>query len=218
MNRLFQAAIATCAFLVFPQFASAGAVPWSYSTSIVGVNGNFNLNLGVHQFIIDDGTTASGPFDFYVTQPLPQAFNAPLSFDGSATEIRLATMSNHGGTEVSQTPPTVAADDMFKLTMTIYGSGLQVATFDFYGRVQLLAGSTLSDPMYLEIVGDGHAHTTLNGSHFDIRVYGGNTDTGTQFLADVTVTTGTPEPGTLALAAIGLGAIGFRFRRFAQPA
>lgn len=214
MFHTLRAMLATTALLVLAPLAHAGPIQWSYSATVGGENGNNALNLGVHSLLVvqDQGNTVTGPFDFYATQyTLPTSdAGVPSMLQGNARGLFLTSLTNQGGTRLSETPTTEPTDDRFKMSVVVTDleSG-ESGTVDFFGRVDLLTGSTTDDSMFLGISGEGSASLLLGRNRYDFNVYSGRSESVERLVADVTVTpTATPEPGTFALAALGLCAAG----------
>ena len=80
----------------------------------------------------------------------------------------------------------------------------------------LLTALPQSTSSELVFGGDGGGTLDLGGNRYDLRLSGSDGDSGQYVGADLTVgpAAATPEPGTLALAGLGLGAVGLlRARR-----
>ena len=220
MFRSLRVALVTATVLVFPLCAEAGPIRWEFSAAVGGEFGHDALNLGVHSLlVVDSSHETSGPVNFYATQyTLPTGIGQTISVNGSG-QILLASLTNHGGTRLTETVPAEPTDNRFKVSVAVTDleSG-QSGTLDFFGRVDLLTGGTTDDPMYLGISGEGAASLLLGRNRYVIDVHSARSETVERLVADVTVTpTATPEPGTLALTGLGLGVLG-AVRRGRRPA
>jgi MYXO-CTERM domain-containing protein len=214
-----RATFAATALLALAPLAHAGPIQWSYSSTAGGEFGHNALNLGVHSLLmVGSNNETSGPVDFYATQyTLPTGTGQVTPVTGSE-RILLASLTNNGGTQLSETVPAEPTDNRFKVSVMVTDreSG-QSGTLDFFGRVDLLAGSTTDDPLYLGISGEGSASLVLGRNRYDFRVSDARSETVERLVADVTVSAvaATPEPTSFALGALGLGALGLvrRVRR-----
>jgi hypothetical protein len=199
---------AALALLLLPRFASAGEIPWSYRASVI-----VDHDLGWMYTGSEEYATESGMMTVYGFAYLPQGSEGVR--EGSAAGVQLAGLSKAGYTYRFEPPDPRALNAVFlRLEVTDTASG-QADSADFFLSASLL--SVLPSELRAEalIHAGGEARFLLGGNRYDLRVYDGDTDSNSWIYTDVTVTptAATPEPGTLALAGIGLAPLTGVFAR-----
>ncbi len=213
MHRTLRAALATALFAL-PQLASAGPIEWNSRATVTGANGGWALDAGAATLFDYDPTTGSdlGPFYFYLVAPLPGALTTPPQ-TGNVSRMRVAVLSNSDGLqfiEASEAPPPGGIDPAFVLSfaLTDTASG-ESGTVTFDGRVSASTGNFIGMPYLMSVsVDEGDQVLTLGGNRYTVSMHRGPSETAEWIEADVSALAAAPEPGTLALAALGLCALG----------
>lgn len=188
----------------------AGPVPsaWTLKSAISTQMGGDGLEVGP---FIQSGPTGE-PVTVMGTVPLPAGM-AVTEFAGDDGRVRVAT-AGKGGYTLSEFTPIDARDTVFTLTLTLTDAASGTSgDLTFTGRPALLVGPDLGSPaeVTLGFEGPGSGSVTLGGRRYDVTLGTDESDSGSYLTADVTCTHETPEPATLALAAVGLlGAAGGR--------
>jgi hypothetical protein len=206
------------ALLAFPSLAAAGPIQWDYRANVTGEDGGPYFYLGLHARPDSEEPGGIRTGDILGR---PRTDNPSGSASGSQS-IPIATLSdiNVVWNDVPfQRGPT---PDHFRVDFTITdrASG-ESGTVTAYG-----AGEIQSDPMLFDFVLWWHVfewsdqELTLGGNRYQIHFTTppelGDAPT---LSADVTVgpAAATPEPGTFALAGLGLGAVFARRRLRVYP-
>jgi len=224
MNHLFRAALATAALLVLPHFATAGPIEWDFLQDFrpsqpTPVTDHF-IQLGQMTDFLGRPVEIVG----FLTGGSPEG-------PGSGSQrIEIGTLESFhvftdpvGGPNYAGPRPA-----RWEVTMWITdrASG-ETAQILAYGRGHYLGDNALNDKrVALEIL-EGQSHELrLGGNRYQIEFSTtedsftnpqGGTDHVSFLWADVAATSATPEPGTLALAGLGLGLVGLRLRRRFTP-
>jgi hypothetical protein len=223
MPLISRPAWAVLALAFLPGFAAAGPIGWSYTVEYRTATGLGVLNLGTTQVGFDRSDDPAGKVvfkDYTITAPLP-AGTASVSYplyEGQPND-RILLFSVGQGYSASPKATAPASDLNFVVTvnLTDLASG-QSGAVEFTGRAGV-AASGYFPPMVLfdTTVDGGPVELTLGGNRYRVTPIGGLPDEYEEparvgMWIDVTATT--PEPGTLVLVGIGLGAAGLaRARR-----
>lgn len=203
-------AVVGLSLLVTPQLASAGPIGWSYQTSIIASPDHGRLYAGSDVYYLPD---ESGTMTLYGFVELPYVFSG--SETGSVSNVRLAGVSKAAYEYRDEPPGPNGLDAVYlRVEVTDTASG-QTASADLYLSAYLLSAlpGEIRAEAYINARGD--LSFVLGENRYDIAVTDGYTESGSWISASVTVTpAATPEPGTLALAGLGLAAVGaIRSRR-----
>jgi|GEM_PF-3763426 len=216
MHPHLRAVLVAFALVLVPQIASAGPISWSYTGSVTGDGGDPNLLYLGPQTRPDafspDGFRHGNIFGSLATS------NGSGTFTGSA-QFQLGGLVN-GSVNVlwldSDPQPSAPFSNNFVADLAIVdtASGARGdfrinGTGDLNGD-PMLASYTLRvllDPNFTQ-------QQVLGNNLYQVQFSTETTSTGAWVAADVTVTSATPEPGTFALAGLGIGAFGLlRLRR-----
>lgn len=203
---------AVAVVLLAPAAASAGPIAWEVSARLARVG------------------PATGPYAFMLTDDLIGGGNTIHE----QTFARLASDGPHAGwgwqtfrvgslfPDGPRFDPLHGAPGTFVLALTLTdraGRQTGVATFTGVGWENLgqdydHIGSLLSRRAGAEMTGDTEQTLTVGGTSYQVGVRAENRDGVVGFFADVRAgdVAVTPEPGTLALAGLGLGLLAARRR------
>jgi hypothetical protein len=199
MRRVYVSALALV--LSAAGTASAGPIEWGYLAYIGPGGGEGRLRLG----------TIAGPGgDQEVAASLR---GEDLEAPGFGSQrIRIASLLDMDVTTDGPGPLYPHRDQFTSdLTITDFASG-ESGQVSIFGTGKYFGDDLLLDRrVMLELLGgdDGRRELTLGGNRYGIAysVVQGADDRISTLVADVTVTSATPEPGTLALAGVGFAAV-----------
>jgi hypothetical protein len=194
--------------------AAAGAIQWEYSSQLTRVGNAYGMLPGM---VADDligtgGSIHEDDFSRLVAADPGVAWGWRTVQVGAIVPAGL------------RLDPLTGAPNTFRLDLTIRdrASG-QTGTLTFNGHAweDIQFGGwneslMLSRHVHTILSTTGEQDLTLGGNTYHVSVWALDHQSGNSFLeADVTVgaTNATPEPGTLALAGLGIGLVGVRLRR-----
>jgi hypothetical protein len=209
MHRTLRAALATLALLALPQFAAAGPIEWGYLASF-DPDGGGRLGLG---------RTVVGPDG--VLEIVASLRGEDLEAPGFGSQrIRIGSLLDIDVTTDDGFQMPSRQQFVSDLTITDFASG-ESGKVTVFGTGKYLGDDLLLDRRVMLELGAGsdRRELTLGGNRYDIAysIVQGEDDRISTLVADVTVspTAATPEPGTLALAGLGLCGLGLvrRLRR-----
>ena len=193
MHRTLRAALATVALLALPQFATAGPIQWGYrATSTV---------LGDEGTVLRDvtGITETAYGDYFWRDPLQ--FGAHLPDPNPDNSLH---------TDIWRQQALVTVTD------ELLGRSVNfMMTLDYVRQYEINPDGSL-EPIYEGYTGDPWPEPlsfTLGANRYSVRSPGG------EFAVSVEPGVVTPEPGTFALAGLGLCALGAvrRVRKGSAP-
>jgi hypothetical protein len=201
--------------LLIPQFASAGPIGWGYTARFEGDENPDLIYLGTHarpDATEPDGFRHGIIYGTLITPNGSGAYSGPARFRiGQLSNSGVGVLWYDGGS-----PPPGGLSIGFRADLAVRDTATgQTGVFTVYG-----SGGITNDPMMssfavsLSLDGNADQEQVIGGSryrvHFDAVA---DPDGGAGVVADVQPVAATPEPGTLALAGLGLGVIGSRLRR-----
>jgi len=220
--QFLRAVVASTALFACPACVTTDPLRWNYAATVETETGTERFDLGTQTYLVEkspDGTTEPVKQLFYQWQDLPQLVATSSGTAGSLLFGEpLFSWVSGSGTHVSLTPPTGSTDSRIRIildttrgtsggteTATV-GAGPEVAHWNFWPTVTELSG-------YVEPTGRAAWALGLT----PIKVELGREFSETAGIIGIVPLgaepRGTPEPGTLALAGIGLGLVGLRLRR-----
>lgn len=139
----------------------------------------------------------------------------PVGAD-SMNYINLGVQSKQGYRFDSAPPSDPAQSNKVQFTVwvTDVASG-ETGHLSFDLAAFLLTGLPDSDHSELAFGGETSGTLFLGANRYDLEIKTGDSDSNTWVYANLEVapTAATPEPGTFALVALGLGAVGLRIRK-----
>ncbi|MCI0702186.1 MAG: PEP-CTERM sorting domain-containing protein [Planctomycetia bacterium] len=211
----------SCVLLSCSACVTTDPFRWNYAATVETETGTERFDLGTQTSLVEpspDGTAEPTSQLFYQWQDLPRR-----TVTGSGTRSLplgepLFSWTHESGTHVFPTPPTGSTDSRIRIILNLtdvtsgetgtaeFNSGLELAHTSFWpGNTQL---SGFVQP-------PNRATWVLGMNKYEVELEGGHTESsGTIDIRSLTgEPLGTPEPGTLALAGIGLGLVGLRLRR-----
>jgi hypothetical protein len=222
MNRV--ALVTSFALLVAAPVASAGPIEWDYSAHVRTRTGTGVLNLGTFNLGVDpSGNGSAEPVfsDYTYLADFPERTLTGdfRSLTGGTNDFRLFTVPEFPAYPRAEIAPTGPTDSSFlvSLTLTDRASG-QSGTVELEGSASVIAGPELNSPKLFSLtLGPATTELVLGGNGYRVRGIGGLPDeleepASAYIGVDVTAAAAvqTPEPATLALAAVGLAAVGVR--------
>ena len=182
MHRTLRAALATTALLALPQLAAAGPIQWGYrATSTV---------LGDEGTVLRDvtGITDTAHADYFWRDPLQ--FGVLLPDLHPVSGLRTDTWRQQAVVTIT--------DELLGLSTNV------LLTLDFVQQYEIKPDGSF-EPIYEGYTGSPWPEPisfTLGANRYDVRSPGGD------FAVRIEPGAVTPEPGTFALAALGLCALG----------
>lgn len=177
----------------------------SYTTTLVFAPGQDALYTGVHGYYDDMTGTMTDVFSY---AHLPTAIDGFI--DSQSSEIRFAGQSKESYYFTGSAPIPGSPNDtdafLVKFTLTDLASGQS-------GELQFPAVAVLNSALPAELRGESNLYAgysssasalVLGANRYEFRFHGGDTDSNAWLFADVSVTAATPEPGTMAMAGMGI--------------
>lgn len=206
MHRTSRAALATAALLALPQLAGAGPIAWEMRGDIDHSRLGTEFYLGTVTRPVGDGEATE---TFHAYGQMPEGL-LPVGA-GSQNYINLGVQSKRGYRlgAAAPTDPALGNTVPFNVWVTDAASGeTGHLSFTLYGF--LLTGGPYGGNSEFVFGGVGGGALLLGGNRYDVQLKTGDSESNTWVYANLTVApaTATPEPGTFALAALGLGAAG----------
>lgn len=201
---------AVLALLLAPQFAAAGPIEWSFRA---------DPDPSMYWGIVSIGTyQATGPegerTTYYAYANTPEGLMG-VGHD-SMTDVRVGVLSKQAYNLYTSPPPGANTANPFtwNVWLTDAQSG-ETGVASFQITASLLTGMPDLSNSEVALSGSGGGAFRLGNNDYSVRFSTGESETGLWVLADVSAapTATTPEPGTLALAGVGLAAVGLRLRR-----
>ncbi len=216
--------LATLTALLLAGPAAAGPIEWDYTAHVRTSTGLGVLNLGTFRLLSDpsgNGTAEPVAGDYTITAPLPEATVSGTypAYPGQPNdEVRLFSVGD--GWRVYPAEAAPVSDPRFHLTfvLTDRASG-QSGTVEFDGTAGVSTGNEFPPSvLFSASMGPPVTDLRLGGNLYRVTVVGGMpVDIEAPAVVGVKVEAGpaAPEPGSLALAGLGLGAAGLvrPFRR-----
>ncbi len=215
MHQLFRPVFVATALALSPLIASAGPISWNYTGTVTGnKSGTYDYGPTARP----DSTSPTGLRYGEVVGQVGTVNGSGAHTDAARLELG-GLLDGTVWTQWHDTGRRMASDALSDqvladLTITDAASGAQ-GHFWVTGTGDL-TGDPMLSAYQLSLLIDGNANQerTIGGNryrvHFDTEV----TASGAMVVADVSVASATPEPGTLALAALGFSALGIiRLRR-----
>lgn len=210
--------VALFALLLVPQLVSAGPIEWTYSARLRTAGGTELLDLGTVTLGHYSEGMGHGEWitdEYTLTLPQPEQ-----TATGTGTGRQVFPIFSFGsGLRVHPVAEAPAADREFLLdfTLTDTASGAS-GTIAYTGTA---GASVLNErdnlrPLFSAGVDQESAELMLGGRRYRItteRSLPGDIEESAQLWFTVDAVQETPEPGTLLLAAVGLGAVGVRRMR-----
>jgi hypothetical protein len=204
MHRSLRALLATVALCALPQFAAAGPIEWS-----MGGIGHSHFGpefyLGAYLRSVGNGETNEV---VHAYGQMPEGL-LPVGA-GSQNYINLGVRSKQAYRfdTAPPTDPAVDNDALFNVWVTDAASG-ETGYLSFTLSAFLLTGLPFSDSSEMVFGGDGGGTLFLGENRYDVKLKTGDSDSSTWVYANLTVSPiNAPEPGTFALGALGLCALG----------
>lgn len=213
MHRILQTVLTTAVLLALPQLATAGPIEWSMRGDYHYTTPHTEFYLGAFSRPVGNGESSE---IVHAYGQLPEGL-LPVGA-GSLNYISLGVQSKQAYRfdTAAPTDPAPANTVLFDVWVTDVASG-ETGHMSFTLAAYLLTGLPLTDSSELVFGGEGGGTLLLGENRYKIKLKTGDSDSSTWVYADLEVSaTGTPEPGTLALAAMGLGVTGWRIRRFVR--
>jgi hypothetical protein len=205
MHHTLRAALATLALFTLPQFAAAGPIEWSMRGDFDPSRLGTEFYLGAFSRPVGNGEASE---TVYAYGQLPEGL-LPVGA-GSQNHISLGVQSKQGY-RFDTAPPTDPALDnrgRFDVWVTDAASG-ETGHLSLLLSAYLLTGEPLGGYNELVFGGESGGTLLLGDNRYDVRLKTGDSDSGTWVYADLTVNPiSAPEPGTFALGALGLCALG----------
>lgn len=224
MNRLLLTVVSVVSVLAS---ASAGPIPWMYSATIRPADGADGIFLGHETFWEYDPVAQSEKGTTY--NVLSNVTKTGYSTSGTETPVITSQTPNNSvslfdfGYGAWTTTLQLPADQTFamnKFTLDYAFADGDSQSETYHGSVE---GSISASGIFTSGTGNfwiGLNHTDtvqLGNRKAKVRFWGSNNESHSTIFMDVTDVVETPEPGTLALAGIGLaGLAGFKLRRKAR--
>jgi len=199
--------VQTAAFLTLlaaPQLAAAGPIGWSIRGEPDPAGIGYFVPLGPYDAVGPEGERTT----YYALADLPGAMSD--TGHDTTTGVRVGGLSKQAYHLFTIPPPGSATFNPFswKVSVTDTASGETGVVF-FPITASLATG--MPDLTNSEVVlsGSGEGAFRLGRNDYALRLSTTESETGLWVVADVSVapTANTPEPGTLALAGLGLGGI-----------
>jgi hypothetical protein len=182
MHRTLRALLATVALLALPQLAAAGPIQWGYraTSTVLGDEGTVLREMS--------GITETEYGDYFWRDPLQ--FGVYLPDQRPDNSLHTDTWSQQA---------------MVTVTDELLGQSVNfMMTLDYVRQYEIESDGTLN-PIYEGYRGDpwpDPLRFTLGANEYSVRSPGG------EFLVSIEPGVATPEPGTFALGALGLCALG----------
>ena len=226
MSHPFRAALilAALALAIAPNLATAGPIGWSYTAHVRTTTGLGVLNMGTHSLYHFPSPTSTGgdPVygDYVISAPLPErrmSDSFRVQPGQVIDEIRLFGVGHGYSVDPVATAPASDAGFLLSFTLTDQASG-QSGTIEFRGSV----GASTNDQYTPQVLFSGGmgpdvTELQLGGNRYRVTAIGGMPDEiqePARMGVNVMATANTPEPATLAMAGLGLAAVGLsRLRR-----
>jgi hypothetical protein len=217
MNHALRVVAAATSLLALPQLAAAGPIAWSMRGEVEPFGPGNELSLGTYTRPIGNGESSEV---IHAYGQLPEVLTAAGA--GSQTYIKLGAQSKQAYRfDTTQADPSPGNQALFRVWVTDAASG-ETGHLSFLVTGYLLTGLPQTDYSEMVYGGEGGGTLLLGGNRYDLEMKASDGDEGTYVSADLTVApaTATPEPGTLALAGLGVTAVGLlrARRRTAFPA
>jgi hypothetical protein len=205
MHRTLRAALATVALLALPQFAAAGPIEWSMRGDIDPARVGTEFYLGAFDRLLPNNSTDV----VHIYGQMPEGVSQVGA--GSMNRISLGIQSKNGY-RFDATPPldsSLTGPVTFNVWVTDTASG-ETGHLSFEVMGDLLTGLPQNDSSELIFTGESSGSLVLGGNKYDLTLGTGDSDSTARVYADLTVApvAATPEPGTFALGALGLCALG----------
>jgi hypothetical protein len=207
----FRAAWAGLAVALLPQLATAGPIAWSMRGEAEPFGPGNEFSLGTYTRPIGSGES----FEVvHAYGQLPEVLTATGT--GPQTYIQLGAQSKQAYRfDTTPADPSPGNRALFRVWVTDVASG-ETGHLSFFVTAYLLTGLPFTDSSEMVFGGEGGGTLLLGGNRYDVALKASDGDEGTYVSADLVVApaTATPEPGTMALAGLGLAAVGLlRARR-----
>jgi hypothetical protein len=206
MNRTLRIAVTTTVLLALPQFAAAGPIEWSMRGDYDFTDPGAEFYLGAFSRPINNGASTEV---VHAYGQKPEGL-LPVGSD-SQTYINLGVQSKQGYRFDTAPPSNPAIDN--KVLFTVWVTDIASGESDFLSfdlSAFLLTGLPQSDSSEMVFGGEGGGVLLLGGNRYDVTLKTGDSDSATWVYANLEVApaVATPEPGTLALAALGVCGLG----------
>ena len=192
---------------------------WSYSAHVRTSIGSGVLDLGTHRLGTDpsgNGTVDPVFGDYLITAPLPEATLTGTYPAGTGNDpIRLFSVGQGYSVIPVEEASAAPRDSRFLLsfTLTDLASG-RSGTLEFTGRVGVAtSGEYPTRVLFSADLSPTIEQLTLGENRYRVTALGGlpdEIDEPASIGVRVETLATTPEPGTLALAGMGLGVVGVR--------
>jgi hypothetical protein len=200
-----RAALATVALLALPQLTAAGPIEWSMRGDYDNSHFGTEFYLGAYLRQVGNGETDEV---VHAYGQLPEGL-LPVGA-GSQNYINLGVQSKQAY-RLDTAPPTNPALDnkvRFDVWVTDHASG-ETGYLSFMLSAFLLTGNSIDGYNELVFGGEGGGTLFLGENRYDVQLKTGDSESNTWVYADLTVAPiSAPEPGTFALGALGLCALG----------
>jgi hypothetical protein len=211
MVRACRGAASFLTLVLLPQLAAAGPIEWDFSVTSRTDPPGEHVYLGEYQLNFGPGD----PVTVYVLTGRTGGASGSLS--GSVSDMVVGGTGKQDWEYVHTPPESRPTEYEFRFDITDRASG-ESGSAVYTIRPSFSHGFPDTHYGEVSIRLDEQATFNLGGNRYDLALHTHEDETGALILADVTVTPGaaTPEPGTLALAGVGLGAAGL-VRRLRRP-
>jgi hypothetical protein len=194
--------VAVLALLAAPQLAAAGPIEWSIRGAPDVDPPASLVFLGVYDAYGLDGK----PTPYYALAGLPEGMSG-VGQD-TMTGVRVGVLSKQAYQLFYIPPPGILTDNPFtwKVSVTDTASG-ETGVVSFPITATLARGNADLTNSEVFLSGSGEGAFRLGRNEFAVRAWTSESETGLWVVANVGVApaAATPEPGTLALAGLGLG-------------